>query len=114
MDWPTQICFLMDAETCIERVDSGILPGALLKSSTFTRTSSASDDFCLLLAGLSGSASDDSDALGDIFCLDFCCTDIGVYVAGGPCDGLCAVAGELLPNWKVEGSRVLVGGPEWS
>ena len=92
----------MDAEAC--RIGLGVLPGAVLKSSAFTRTSSASDDSCLLLAGLSGSASDHSDIFRDKFGVDFCCTDIGVYVARGLCDGLCAVAGEWLQNWKVVGS----------
>ena len=114
MYWPTEIFFLMDVETCIERIGSGVLPGAVQKSSTFRRTSSASDDSCFLLAGLSGSASDDSDILGDKFRVDVCCTDLGVCIAGGLCGGLCAFGVELLPNWKFVGSWALVGGPDWS
>ena len=97
----------MDVETCIKRTGSGVLPGAVQKSSAFSRTSSPSDDSCFLLAGLSGSASDDSDILGDRFGVDFCCADIGVYMARGLCGGLIAIGVELLPNWKVVGLQVL-------
>ena len=75
MYWSAKIFFLIDAKTCIERIGSGVLSGAILKSSTFTKISSESNESCFLLIGLSGSVSDESDILGDKFSVDFCCAE---------------------------------------
>ena len=114
MYWPTQIFFVINAELCKERIGSGALPGAALKFSAFTKTASASDESCCLLAELSGSASDESNTLGNEVDVVCCCAYKGVNVAIRLCEVLCIGAGGLLPNWKVKVSCGLVGGPDCS
>ena len=109
-----QIIFLIDAETCIERIGSGALPVAVLKSNAFTKTSSASDESWCLQAGLSSSAPDESNTLGDKVDVVCCYADKGVNVAARPCEVLCTGAEGLLPNWKVLGSCRLVDGLDCS